>query len=594
MSIDKIIAGLQGKVAFTPEKPVALRRIHDGWFADFGLDAFGTLAMDLDSPTASTIEVRLGEVLQPDGLLYAPPPQSRECNRRFRKLPLALKKGRHRYRLEIPVPYFGDDYQTKGYDCAGEFSIKCPSHIGEVMPFRYCELRGFSGNLESADLTRLMAHYPFNDNASSFRSSDQRLNSVWDLCKHTVKAVTFLGFYVDGDRERLPYEGDALVQQLSHFCADAEYDLSAGALEWFFSRGVSWCYEWVLSLPVLAWRHYLYSGDISPLERHYAKLSLATLSALKGEDGLIRTGRDLKDHPLVEQLRPNTGFMRDVVDWPPVMRDDYVIGEINTAANCFHFAALRAMARIASALGKNEDSGKFQMEADRAGKAMQAKLFNPETGLFVDSVGSTHSSLHACMYPVAHAILGPGPDSPVVRFMKARGMACSVFGAQFLLDALFMTGEPEAALALMVSEGERSWLNMLKQGATMTMESWSKELQPGQDWNHAWATAPLNITARRLMGIRPLEPGFKKAIIAPAPGSLQVAEITIPTLCGQICMDFDQSGRCFNMNVTIPDNMSADVYMPRGRPGIEINGTPGGEQSVFLNLPAGKYSFNVK
>ena len=594
MHIQKLITGLQNKVAFTPEKPVAFRHLADVWFADFGLDAFGTLELELESPSASTIEVRLGEVLQPDGLLYAPPPQSRECNRRFRKLPLALKKGKHRYRLEIPVPYFGDDYQTKGYDCAGELSIKCPPHTGEVMPFRYCELHGFRGNLESSDLTRLTAHYRFNDNASCFNSSDQKLDRVWDLCKHTVKAVTFLGFYVDGDRERLPYEGDALIQQLSHFCADTEYDLSAGALEWFFERGTSWCYEWVLSLPVLAWRHYLYSGDISPLERHYAKISLATLSAIKGDDGLIRTGRDLKDHPLVEQLRPNTGFMRDVVDWPPVMRDGYVIGEINTAANSFHFAALRAMARIASALGKEDEIRKFEMEADRVSKAILSKLVNPDTGLFVDSLGSTHSSLHASMYPSAQKVMCPAPGSPVVEFLKAKGMACSVFGAQFLLDALFMAGEPDAAFALMVSEGERSWLNMLKQGATMTMESWSKELQPGQDWNHAWATAPLNIIARRLMGIRPIEPGFKKAIIAPAPGSLQSAEITIPTLCGPVCMDFDQGGRCFAMNVTIPENMSADVYMPCGRPGIEINGTPGGEQSVFLNLPAGKYSFNVK
>jgi hypothetical protein len=594
MHIDKIISGLQGKVLLTPGKPVSLRRIPGGWFADFGLDAFGTLELNLDSPIACTIEVRLGEVLQQDGLLYAPPPQSRECNRRFRRIPLALKKGSHRYRLELPVPHLGDDYQTKNCNCAGELSIKCPRQTGEVMPFRYCEVRGFSGDMDAANITRLMAHYPFDDKAAFFSSSDQRLNRVWDFCKHTIKAVTFLGFYVDGDRERLPYEGDALVQQLSHFCADAEYALSEGALEWFFSRGTSWCYEWVLSLPVLAWRHYLYSGDRNPLERHYTKLALATLSELKGDDGLIRTGRDLKDHPLVETLRPNTGFMRDVIDWPPVMRDDYVVGEINTAANSFHFAALRAMGRIASAIGKEDESQKYALETDMVRKAMLSKLINPDTGLFVDSFGSNHSSLHASMYPSAQKVISPASGSPVVEFLKAKGMACSVFGAQFLLDALYMAGEPDAALALICSEGERSWLNMLKQGATITMESWSKELQPGQDWNHAWATAPLNIIARRLMGIRPLEPGFKKAIIAPAPGSLQSAEIALPTLCGPICMDFDQSGRCFDMNVTIPKNMSADVLMPCGRPGIEINGMPGGEQSIFFNLPAGKYSFKVK
>ena len=49
------------------------------------------------------------------------------------------------------------------------------------------------------------------------------LNQVWDLCKYSIKATTFNGLYVDGDRERIPYEADAYLNQLSHYTTDREY-----------------------------------------------------------------------------------------------------------------------------------------------------------------------------------------------------------------------------------------------------------------------------------------------------------------------------------------------------------------------------------
>lgn len=561
---EQLLQDAQRRVILTPEHPEKLKTRADGCFFAFARDAFGTLELELESPSPQRLELRLGEVLTPDGRIFEPRPRSPECSRRFRRFELDIPAGLHRLRLEIPRPHAGDDYQTEGYDCTAPRCIPCPPHIGEVMPFRYGEIRTGGAPVNIIGVVRLTAHYPFDDRAADFHCSDERLNTVWELCKHTIKSVTYLGAYIDGDRERLPYEGDALVQQLSHFCLDTHYELSSAAVAWFCDTGTSWCYEWVLSIPILAWRHSLYSGDFTPAEHYYAMIKTATLAALTREDGLLVTGYDCRDPELISILHPTTGFLRDVIDWPPSMRDDYESGSVNTVANSFHYAALRAVENLASALGRTEDQIKYGQEADRVRQAMKKCLYNPATGLFVDSEGSKHSSLHANMFPVAFEAVAPEPDSPIARFLASREMVCSVWGAQFFLEALFRTGHAGRALELMTSDSERGWLNMIHQGATMTMESWSDAMKPAQDWNHPWATAPANLISRHVFGIRPLTPGFDRALVAPAPGGLDQGRITVPTPHGGIAAEFRQRNGCFHLNLDLPAGVSAEVQLPDG------------------------------
>jgi hypothetical protein len=109
-------------------------------------------------------------------------------------------------------------------------------------------------------------------------------------------------------------------------------------------------------------------------------------------------------------------------------------------------------------------------------------------------------------------------------FIKEKGMACSVYGAQFLLEALYNAGEDETAFQLMTSRGDRGWAHWIYDlHSTITLEAWDDKYKPNQDWNHAWGAAPGNIIPRYLMGIRPMTPGFEKILIKPAPASLRHA-----------------------------------------------------------------------
>jgi len=144
-------------------------------------------------------------------------------------------------------------------------------------------------------------------------------------------------------------------------------------------------------------------------------------------------------------------------------------------------------------------------------------------------------------------------------------MACSVYGAQHLLEALYQIGEADYALSLMASTAERSWAHMIYDvGSTITLEAWDNRFKPNQDWNHPWGAAPANIIPRHLMGVQPLEPAFGKISIKPQPGNLEWATLDMPTIKGTIHVDFEQKpGGFFKLNINIPANTTAKVYLPR-------------------------------
>lgn len=105
-----------------------------------------------------------------------------------------------------------------------------------MLPFRYIETEPEASALDAERFTMHALHYPFDDQEAYFRSSNEWLNRVWELCKHSIKATTFAGVYVDGDRERIPYEADAYINQLGHYYTDREFALAWHSHEYLLGR----------------------------------------------------------------------------------------------------------------------------------------------------------------------------------------------------------------------------------------------------------------------------------------------------------------------------------------------------------------------
>jgi hypothetical protein len=196
------------------------------------------------------------------------------------------------------------------------------------------------------------------------------------------------------------------------------------------------------------------------------------------------------------------------VDWPAGERDGYDFKPVNTVVNAFEYRALLAMSRLARMSGHDEDATAFAVQAKKLKARFNEVLFDAVRGVYLDGEGSPHASLHASAFALACGLVPPERRDGVVRFIKSKGMACSPYGAFYLVEGLWFSGQRDAARALLISEGPRSWSNMLKEGGTITWEAWNAQAKTNLDWNHAWAAWPVWFLAgeARWIGLEPALP----------------------------------------------------------------------------------------
>ncbi|MGF7218026.1 hypothetical protein GGR92_004203 [Spirosoma lacussanchae] len=573
------------------------RRLYDFGKATFGqVRLMATAATDQDS-----VLLHIGEVLTPDRHVDSRP----RGTVRYRRIWLRLQKGTHEY----AVQFLSDKRNT------GPKAIHMPDYMGEVLPFRYVEVELPIPSISIDQLVRHTITYSFDENASAFTSSDSILNQIWDLCKHTIRATTFTGYYVDGDRERIPYEADALINQLSHYATDAEFTMAKRSLNYLVFHA-TWPTEWSLQNILVAWYDYLNSGDIRTAQALYPDLKAKLLLPLARADGLISTRTGLQNEAFRQSIHYDTfdgrSTIQDIVDWPQQgvlglgkkeagETDGFVFRDYNAVVNAFHYQALVHMAKLASELGKKEDAAFFLARTEQVKRAFRQTFVEPRSGLIRDGEGTDHSSLHANMMALAFGLVPENHQPAVLKHIRSRGMACSVYGSQFLMDALYNAGERAYALALLTATDERSWYNMIRTGSTMTTEAWDTRYKPNQDWNHAWGAAPANIIVRKLMGVEPLSPAYEQIQIKPQPDTLKQAELQLTTLRGLLALSFQNESDQFDLRLTLPGNCRAVVYLPRKsakgevwQDGKRIKAASAGNFWKIDDVPAGSYHWVVR
>ena len=558
----------------TKETPVRVSSVASSMVCDFGRAAFSYPEITVTGQAKDTLYIALGECLK-EGLVDSNPGDFR----RYRKISIPLQEGEHTYRPKLARDPYGSNE-------APGFSM--PEEIGEVTPFRYLQVENID-KFEKCDVSRITVTCPFNDNASSFVSDNTALNEVWDFCKYSIKATSFTGYYIDGDRERTPYEADALINQLGHYAVDAYYPVARRTCEYLLEHP-TWPTEWVLQTILLVWYDYLYTGSTELIYKHYELLKLHALFELIDPQTKLLTTQ----HGQTSQLLSSLGLkqeMRDIVDWPHTgdegasgEDDGFVYTDFNAVVNAYHYKAVEVLSKIAYALGKNQEGKELADYAEQFKQIYNAAFFDSGRRVYVDGLGVIHSSLHANMFPLAFGLVPAENEKSVADFVCSRGMACSVYGSQWLMEALYAAGRADEALSYLTSDDKRSWRNMLREGSTISMEAWGNDFKPNQDWNHAWGAAPANIIPFCLVGVRPIEPGYKVMEIRPQLSKLNNVSATIPTVKGTV--KIQASPR--RLDFTLPAGTSAKIYLPKPNTNykVKVNGkvVSTKEQNGFIAL----------
>jgi alpha-L-rhamnosidase len=540
-----------------PQKIVQIADRH--YFIDFGKDAFGTLLLEFNPIVSDTIIIHLGEKATGINSIDKNPGGSI----RYQRVLLPVRPGKNKYIISLSP----DPINTR------PAAVHLPDSFGIITPFRYCELENCSFNPEQENVIQKTFSYFFDDNTSSFSSSDTILNKVWDISKYSIKATSFAGVYIDGDRERIPYEADAYINQMGHYYTDREYSLARLTNEYFIKHP-TWPTEWILHTVPMFYYDFMYTGNIESVKKYYTELQHKTLTSLAREDGLISSKKCTDDIMTSLGFSNSKERLRDIVDWPPAQkdtgwklatpegeRDGYEMVEINTVVNAFYYNNLKLISFLAGQIGKKKDSVYYHNLAAKVRNTINNKLLNKTTGLYLDGESSQHSSLHANMMALAFDLVPEENKKTVLSFIKSRGMACSVYGAQYLLEGLYNAGEADYAFRLLTATNDRSWWNMIRSGSTITMEAWDMKYKPNSDWNHAWGAAPANIIPRFMWGITPLRPGYEETIIKPQLSSLKYSKISVPTIRGNIEAEFRDKKDSKEYLITVPANMKCEFVL---------------------------------
>ena len=131
---------------------------------DFGRASFASLRVSLESATGGdTVYVAIGEAMK-QGRIDPHPGGTI----RYYRYPVVLQRGRRTYDI-IPAH---DGRNT------GPQAVLMPDYIGEVAPFRYCQIENYAGSVGAGDVVRLTVTYPFDTRASHFVSDNAALNEL--------------------------------------------------------------------------------------------------------------------------------------------------------------------------------------------------------------------------------------------------------------------------------------------------------------------------------------------------------------------------------------------------------------------------------
>ncbi len=525
---------------------------------DFGKVAFGNIELTSPADFEGEVVVRFGEKLL-DGAIDREPPGSVRYAEVRRTIAPATS-------TVISPP--ADARNTRGAATAARNgsvtppAVLTPSEWGVLVPFRWVEIDAVPTPQSRLEVVRRAA-FPkhWRDDSAAFECSNETLNRVWELCRYSIKATMFAGVYVDGDRERIPYEADAYLNQLSHYYTDHDPRMARRTFDWLIQYP-TWPTEWGPHMIFMAHADWMRNADADWISRRYQSLKSKTLMERCGKLGLVESNAAQVD-------------WNDIVDWPQCERDGYVRSKVNTVVNAFHLAAVEKMAELATVAGVDEDARLYAEHAARVRPAFHSQLFDPKAGRYRDGLGVNHHSSHASFFPLAFGLAPESDRQAIVASLTEDGMRGSVYAAQYFLEALFENGAGEAAVELMIAPGERSWRTMLDSDATITWEAWNHHVKPNLDWNHAWGAAPANLLPRYVLGAQPIAPGWTRASIRPNRCGLEFARGVAPTPLGAVSVDWEWRD-AFTMHLKLPEGMTASVHVPAapGVTGVLVDGQP--------------------
>lgn len=322
--------------------------------------------------------------------------------------------------------------------------------------------------------------------------------------------------------------------------------------------------EWGATLIISPWMYYERYGDDSLIREYYPNMrAYVDYLGTRADDNLIDFG--LGDWYDYGDFR--AGFSRNT--------------PVGLVASAHYYQDLLYLIKSAELLGKTEDARHYSAIAAKVLASFNKKYFDAATCDYgTGSQTSNALPLYLDMVPadkracVLDNLLGD------IREHGCR-LTTGDVGNRYLFRTLADNGLDSVMYRMHNHYEAPGYGFQLQFGATTLTEQWDP--RQGSSWNHFMMGQIDEWLFRSLAGIRADEsrPGMQHLVIRPSVvGDLTSVKGRTATLYGDVDVDWKRSGDDFTLDIVIPANCSADVYLP------------GESQPKTVN--SGKYSFTSK
>ena len=438
--------------------------------------------------------------------------------------------------------------------------------------FRYVEVTGLTGKSSIENLQGRVVHTAC-EPTGHFQCSNELINRIHHCTVWTTRS-TMQGLPIDCPQrdERLGWGGDAHVASQE---AMYNFDMPLFYMKWLMDIQVEQDKE-TGDLPhisprpavrgrisescayvMVVWYFYLQYGDTRILEQHY--------------DGMRRYV-DFLDRKSSEHIMPLT--FKETGDWLSV-EPGWERGDPESMSTAFCFYNTIIVSSVAKILAKDRDTRKYSQLAEDICDAFNAKYLDQQTGQY----GSGSQAENA--FPLFLGMVPEKQKEAVLKNLitnimdKNNGhLTTGMFATKYMMDALIQYEKPEVAYMLLTQKDYPSWEYMIRNRTTIS-ERWDPSI--GSNNHPAFGSVDAWLY-KILAGINiDLEcPGFKHIIIQPRQlGDMTWASAEYKSIHGKIVSRWELKDDCLRMEIEIPVNTTATVYVPTSDPmNVTESGTP--------------------
>tara|TARA_R110002049_G_scaffold27321_2_gene94203 strand:- start:390305 stop:395161 length:4857 start_codon:yes stop_codon:yes gene_type:complete len=510
---------------------------------DLGQNFAGVIRLKLHGEAGHRVQLRYGEMLHPDGRLMTE----------------NLRKARAQ-----------DFYTCKGDPDGEVYQPRFTFH-----GFQYVEVVNFPGDATSNAVTGLVMHSD-TPMTSTFQCSDPMVNQLFKNVLWTQRA-NFLDLPTDCPQrdERMGWTGDAQA-----YVGTATYNADIGAFytKWLrelmesqrpdgafpgyapfpFQHGWSFGSAWADAGVICPWTIWQAYGDTRVIETCWEPMTKFMRWRQKAsvDDLGISHGNAWGDW-----LAQGASTPLEYVD------------------TVYLAISAKMMSEMAEAIGREGEAQSYREQFNRTKSAFAETYLNEDGSVNVNTQTAQALALFADLIP-ADKRESTGSHLASMIAKNGNHMSTGFLGTRPLLPVLSDAGQHDLATFLLQTHEFPSWGYEIDNGATTIWERWdsyTKEDAFGRhnaamnSFSHYAFGAVCEWMFRTLAGIESDGPGYKKVTIRPrppAPGSnaehdpIHWVRASYDSIRGTIRSDWKLDGEQFFLDVTIPANTTATVYLP--------------------------------